>query len=138
MVSKKRVADFAAYERQFPAEVRQMLKRVRSAIKQALPEAIETISYNIPAFRLHGRIIAYFAAFKGHIGLYPPMCDTAALKRAAAPYMGPKGNLQFRFDKPIPYAFIARIVRARAARAAKLDNARPSLRLTKLKGQHHE
>jgi uncharacterized protein YdhG (YjbR/CyaY superfamily) len=113
--SRKKVADFAAYSRQFPAEVQQLLRRVRATIQQAVPEATETISYNIPAFRLDDRIIAYFAAFKGHIGLYPPVRGPAALKRAVAPYMGPGGNLRFRYDEPIPYGLIARIVRSRAA-----------------------
>ena len=55
----------------------------------------ETISYNMPAFRVDDKIVIYFAACKAHIGMYPPVRGDAALKRAAAPYAGPKGNLQF-------------------------------------------
>src|SRR5262249_12632693 len=89
--------------------------RVRSTIRKAAPGAQETISYNMPAFKLNDRIIVYFAAFKRHIGLYPPVRDSAALKRAAAPYAGPKGNLQLPHDHPIPFDLIARIARSRAA-----------------------
>jgi uncharacterized protein YdhG (YjbR/CyaY superfamily) len=114
---KTTVRDFAAYARQFSVEVQDTLSRIRSTIKQAVPEATETISYNMPAFKLHDRIIVYFAAFKAHIGLYPPLRGPAALQRAAAPYAGPKGNLQFPYAEPIPYDLIARIARSRAAEA---------------------
>jgi uncharacterized protein YdhG (YjbR/CyaY superfamily) len=110
------VADFAGYASRFPAGIQKILRRVRSTISRAAPEATETISYNIPAFRLHGRVIVYFAALKKHIGLYPPVREPAALKRAAAPYAGPKGNLQFQYTEPIPYDLIARIARSRAAK----------------------
>ena len=57
-------------------------------------------------------ILIYFAAFKNHIGLIPPVRGDAKLKRAASSYAGPKGNLKFPLDEPIPYALIARIVKA--------------------------
>ena len=112
--------DFAAYASRFPVDVRQMLGRVRSTVKQAVPEATETISYNIPAFKLHDRILVYFAAFKAHIGLYPPVRGSVALRRAAAPYAGPKGNLQFPYKNRIPYGLIARVARHRAAELRRL------------------
>ena len=70
------------------------------------------IGYRMPAFAQHGMLI-YFAAFKSHIGIYPPIRGDARLKAAAAPYAGPKGNLKFPLDRPIPYALIARIVKFR-------------------------
>ena len=66
----------------------------------------------MPAFRRHG-ILVYFAAFKHHIGLYPPVSGDARLERALVPYRGPKGNLKFPLDRTIPYALIRRIVQFR-------------------------
>ena len=60
-------------------------------------------------------MLIHFAAFKKHIGLYPPVRGDASLMRAVNPYAGPKGNLQFPLDKPIPYALIRRVVKARVA-----------------------
>jgi uncharacterized protein YdhG (YjbR/CyaY superfamily) len=116
--SKTAIADFASYARRFPRDVQELLGRVRSTITQAVPAATETISYNMPAFKLHGKVIVYFAAFKTHIGLYPPVRTPAALKRAVAVYAGPKRSLQFPCAQPIPYELIAHIARARAAEAA--------------------
>jgi uncharacterized protein YdhG (YjbR/CyaY superfamily) len=67
----------------------------------------------MPAFRGHG-IIVYFAAFKNHIGIFPPIQGDARLDKALARYRGPKGNLRFPLDEPIPYDLIERIVRLRA------------------------
>jgi uncharacterized protein YdhG (YjbR/CyaY superfamily) len=92
--------------------VRPALARIRATIRRAAPNAVETISYRMPAFMLQGMLV-YFAAFKNHVGLYPPVRGDAKLKAAAAKYAGPKGNLKFPLDRPIPYALIARIVKAR-------------------------
>ncbi len=93
--------------------VRTLLKRLRATVKRAAPDAEEFISYRMPAFRLHG-VLVYFAAFKNHIGLYPPIRGNAKLKADTAVYAGEKGNLRFPLDQPIPYALIARIVKFRA------------------------
>jgi hypothetical protein len=74
---------------------------VRATIAKAAPDATETISYGIPAFKLR-RILVYSAAFKLHIGLYPPVKGDAALEKAVAPYAGEKGNLRFPIDQKIP------------------------------------
>ena len=105
----------------FPPEVRAILERIRGTIRRAAPKAREIISYRMPAFAMSG-ILVYFAAFKKHIGLFPPVSGDARLEKSLARYAGPKGNLQFPLDEPIPYALIGRIVRLRvkqdAARAA--------------------
>lgn len=100
-----------AYIAAYPAEVRATLERIRATIRKAAPAADEKISYQIPAFACHGDLV-YFGAFKKHIGLYPPIRD-AKLKKEASAYAGPKGNLQFPLDEPIPYGLIGRIVKAR-------------------------
>jgi uncharacterized protein YdhG (YjbR/CyaY superfamily) len=81
-------------------------------VRKAAPAAEETISYQIPAFTQDG-VLVYFAAFKTHIGLYPPVRGDAAIQKAVAPYAGEKGNLRFPLDEPIPYALITRIVKLR-------------------------
>ena len=97
-------------------EVRAILRKLRSTIKRAAPpETTELISYRIPAFRLHG-ILVYFAAFKTHIGMFPPVKGDAKLQAAVSKYAGPKGNLKLPLDAPIPYALVARIVKFRVKR----------------------
>jgi uncharacterized protein YdhG (YjbR/CyaY superfamily) len=100
------------YIASFSPEVQAILKKIRLTIKNAAPGAQETISYKIPAFR-QKRILVYFAAFKNHIGLYPPVKGDAKLVKAASAYTGGKGNLQFPLDHPIPYGLIERIVKFR-------------------------
>jgi uncharacterized protein YdhG (YjbR/CyaY superfamily) len=122
MPKPKKAKDIDAYISRFPADVRAILEKVRTTIRNAAPQATEKISYLMPAFKLHG-ILVYFAAWQNHIGLYPPISGDKALEKAIARYAGPKGNLQFPLDEPIPYHLIARIVKLRvkqdSARAAK-------------------
>ena len=96
----------------FPPDVRAILERIRATIRKVAPNARETISYRIPAFTLNGALV-YFAAFKHHVGFYPPVRGDAALQKQIAKYAGPKGNLQFPLDAPIPYALIGKIVKHR-------------------------
>ncbi len=102
-------ATIDAYIEASAAEVRPTLQKIRRIIRAAAPDAQETISYQMPAFRQHG-ILLYFAAFKQHIGLYPPVRGDAGLEKAVAPYEGEKGNLRFPLDQPIPFELIERIV----------------------------
>ena len=76
-----------------PLAVRPILREIRRVIRAAAPEAEEVISYRMPAFKQHG-IVVYFAAFKNHIGVYPPVSGDARLEKALEPYAGPKGNLK--------------------------------------------
>ena len=99
------------YIAQAPLQVRPLLVEIRATVRQAAPLAEERISYRMPAYFLDGALV-YFAAFKKHIGFYPPVRD-AALKPLLARYAGPKGNLQFPLTEPIPYTLIARMVQAR-------------------------
>lgn len=118
-----------------PPAVRPILKEIRRVIRTAAPESEELMSYRMPAFRLHG-ILVYFAAFKSHIGLYPPVSGDARLEKTLEPYAGPKGNLKFPLDRPIPYSLIKRIVLLRvrqnlarsAAKATKRSGARKTPR----------
>ena len=104
--------DIDEYIARFPPEVQVVLERIRATISKAAPRAQEVISYQIPAFTLNGALV-YFAAFKNHIGFYPPVRDNASLEKAISPYAGEKGNLRFPLDRPIPYQLIERIVKYR-------------------------
>lgn len=96
----------------FTPDVQALLERVRVAISRAAPHAQETISHGIPTFMLNG-VLVHFAAFKNHIGLYPPVTGDTRLEKAIAGYAGAKGNLRFPLDQPIPYDLIERIVKLR-------------------------
>lgn len=96
----------------FAPKVQTILNKIRLTIKKEAPEAEERISYRMPAFFL-SRVLVYFAAFKTHIGLYPPVTGDAKLLKSLGRYRGPKGNLKFPLNDPIPYALIERIVKAR-------------------------
>jgi uncharacterized protein YdhG (YjbR/CyaY superfamily) len=95
-----------------PPKVQAILQKIRRTIRKAAPGAEEVISYRMPAFKLNG-IIVYFAAFTNHIGLFPPVRGDAKLVKAIDPYAGPKGNLRFPLDQPIPYGLIEKIAKLR-------------------------
>jgi uncharacterized protein YdhG (YjbR/CyaY superfamily) len=100
------------YIASFSPEVQGILERIRVTIRNAAPGAQETISYNIPTFTLNGALV-HFAAFKKHIGFYPPVRGDARLEKAVSKYAGEKGNLRFPLDQPIPYGLIERLVKLR-------------------------
>ena len=82
-----------------------------------MPAAVETISYNIPAFRLR-KVFMYCAAFKDHVSIFPPVKNDRALLLRLRRYRNAKGNLRFALDEPLPLALIGRIVAALAAQSA--------------------
>ena len=119
MAKSKKPRDIDCYISQFTADVQAILEKVRTTISNAAPDAREVISYMMPAFKQHG-ILVYFAAWKTHIGLYPPISGDKSLEKAVAKYAGPKGNLQFPLDEPIPFDLIERLVQMRV----KQDSAK--------------
>ena len=123
MAKPKRAKDIDGYISQFPADVQAILQKVRTTISGAAPEAKETMSYLMPAFKQHGMLV-YFAAWEKHIGMYPPISGDKALEKVIARYAGPKGNLQFPLDEPIPYDLIERIVKLRARQDSEKAAAR--------------
>jgi len=96
----------------FSPEVQEILEKIRGIVRGAAPGAQEAISYQMPTFKLNG-VLVHFAAFKNHIGLYPPIRGDAAIEKAVAPYAGEKGNLRFPLDQPIPYDLVERIAKLR-------------------------
>ncbi len=104
--------------------LRQFLDRCTDHdVREEAPDADETISYRMPAFMQGGALI-YFAAFRKHIGIYPPVHGDAALLDALAPYRGPKGNLSFPLDQPMPYELIRRVARQRVQENASKAQGR--------------
>jgi uncharacterized protein YdhG (YjbR/CyaY superfamily) len=128
MAKSQKPKDIDSYISHFPADVQTILEKVRETIRHAAPEATETISYMMPAFRRHG-ILVYFAAWEKHVGMYPPISGDKTLEKAIARYAGPKGNLQFPLDEPIPYDLIERIVKLRV----KQDTANAAAKRAKRK-----
>ncbi len=101
--------DIDDYISRFPPEVQKVLQTIREIIRKQLPDASEAIKYQIPTFVQDGNVV-HFAAFKQHIGMYPPVRGDAKLKKDLAPYANEKGNLSFPLDEPMPYPLIRRVV----------------------------
>ncbi len=95
-----------------PKEVQEILENIRKIVKEEAPDAIETIKYQMPTFMYHGNLV-YFAAFKQHIGFYPPVTGYQEIRAELSPYEGPKASLIFPYNRPIPYDLIRKIVKFR-------------------------
>ena len=93
----------------FSEGVQDLLQTIRRTVREAAPEAQEKISYQIPTFTLRGNLI-HFAAFKGHVGLYPGSSAIAAFKEELRSFRTAKGTVQFPLDQPLPLALITKIV----------------------------
>lgn len=113
MASKAKFTTMDAYIASFPKEVQGILEQIRQTIRKAAPGAAEAISYQIPTFKLNGRNLVHFAAWKEHIGFYATPSGNAAFKKELAQYKVAKGSIQFPVDEPIPYDLVAKIVKFR-------------------------
>ena len=95
-----------------PEDVQHILNELRQTIKEAAPEAQETINYQMPTFTLNGNLV-HFAAFENHIGFYPTPSGIEAFKQELSRYKGAKGSVQFPIAEPLPLPLIRRIVEYR-------------------------
>ena len=109
---KALINDIDTYISGFPEEVQTILEEIRATIRQAAPDAAETIKYAMPTFVLNGNLV-HFAAFKNHIGFYPVPSGIEAFKKELSVYKGAKGSVQFPLDKPMPLELVSRIVKFR-------------------------
>lgn len=110
--SSRKVDSLPEYMAKLSTEQSRVLRQVLALIQKAVPAGEPTISYSIPAFRLE-RVFIYAAAFKSHIGIFPPVRD-AKLRAALKPYANAKGNLRFEMSDPLPRALITRVAKALA------------------------
>jgi uncharacterized protein YdhG (YjbR/CyaY superfamily) len=106
-----------------PEAAQAVLARVRTIIRKAIPGAKEVISYQIPAYKLHGGIVIYFAGWKQHYSLYPASKTiVAALQKELTPYQISKGTIRFPLSKPVPARLIGRIAKMRAKEITQKEN----------------
>lgn len=101
--------DIDQYISIFPEDIQEILQEIRSTIQQAAPGAEETISYQMPTFKLKGNLV-HFAAYKKHIGFYPAPSGIERFKNRLTDYETSKGAIRFPLDKPIPLDLISDIV----------------------------
>lgn len=97
------------YIAMFPKDVQQTLEKIRKTIKKSAPEAVEQIAYQMPAFKLDGKPLAYYAAYASHIGFYPTPEGISAFKKELSKYKTAKGSAQFPIDD-VPYDLIKQII----------------------------
>jgi uncharacterized protein YdhG (YjbR/CyaY superfamily) len=112
MAPKREFKSVNDYIATFPKNVQSILEEFRQAIHEVAPEAEETISYQMPAFKLNG-ILVWFAAHKNHIGFYPRVSAIVAFKDKLSRYEVSKGTVQFPLNEPIPFELIKEMVRFR-------------------------
>jgi len=122
--------DFKSVEQYIAAQpppVRPALRRLRGIIRKAVPSAEEVISYQIPAYKLPGATVIWFAGWKQHVSLYPASPELVAeFRRELAPYELSKGTIRFPLSEPVPARLVERIARFRARQAAASAKARPA------------
>ncbi len=98
------------YIETFPKEIQPLLEKVRSVITQNAPEAMESISYGMPAYKLNGKPLVYFAGYKNHIGFYATPTGHAEFAKELSVYKQGKGSVQFPLNEKMPLDLIKRIV----------------------------
>jgi uncharacterized protein YdhG (YjbR/CyaY superfamily) len=104
----------------FPKDVQDILEKLRLTIKKAAPDAEEAISYQMPAFKLHGNLV-YFAAFKNHIGFFPTSSGIKAFREELASFETAKGTVRFPINRPLPLSLIRKIVKYRVKENLQRD-----------------
>jgi uncharacterized protein YdhG (YjbR/CyaY superfamily) len=126
-MAKAKIKNVDEYIAAQPEAAQAALKLVRSTLRRALPKAEEVISYRIPAYKLHGGIVLYFAGWKQHYSLYPAGARlVAAFKNELAPYQLSKGTIRFPLSQPVPVKLIERIARFRAQEATQGEKTKPA------------
>ena len=115
MAERSSAQTIDAYIAEFPPEVRERLEQVRALVRGIAPDAVETISYAIPTFDLHGKHLVHFAGYPRHIGLYPTPTGAAAFAEELSHYKTGKGSVQLPLDQALPVDLIRRIVEFRLA-----------------------
>lgn len=107
---KKVVNEVDTYIAQFDGEVRTRLETIQKIVSECAPEATESIAYGMPAYKLRGKPLVYFAGYAHHIGLYALPTTHVAFKNEFSAYKQGKGSVQFPLEKPLPVELIRRVV----------------------------
>lgn len=115
-------SDVDAYIKGLPEDTQRILRSIRQTIHAAIPDAEETISYGMPAFKYNGKPVVYFGGWRKHIGFYATPSGNEAFRQELAPYQGAKGSVKFPLDQPIPYDLIKKIARYRLEEVKKLHH----------------
>jgi len=102
------------YITKFPEYIQELLLQMRKAIRESAPDAIEGISYGMPAYKLNGKPLVYFAGHKSHIGFYATPSGHRKFSNELSEYKQGKGSVQFPVDKPLPLDLVKQIVEFRA------------------------
>lgn len=110
---QKSIKNIDEYIADFSTETQAILQEIRATIKKSAPDATESISYGMPAYKLNGKPLVYFAAFKNHIGFYATPTGHAEFAEELSIYKQGKGSVQFPIDKPMPFGLIGDIVQFR-------------------------
>lgn len=118
MLERPKFNSHDEYIASMPGDVQKILLKVQALVEAALPMAQRCISYSMPAYR-DGTVFFYFAGFKNHLGVYPPVREDKSLIAELEPYRNEKGNLTFKYKEPIPYELIGRVAAALAKEYAR-------------------
>ncbi len=107
------------YISNFPKEIQIVLQEVRKTIKNVAPKADESISYGMPAYKLNGKVLVYYAGYKNHIGFYATPTGHAEFTEELAKYKQGRGSIQFPINEPMPLDLITKIVKFRISEVLK-------------------
>lgn len=110
---RKAASSVDEYIAEFSGEIRERLKLMRKIVHENAPEAVESISYGMPAYKLNKKPLVYFGGFRSHIGFYATPSGHTKFKKDLSLYQQGKGSVQFPYDKPLPVELIAEMVRFR-------------------------
>ncbi len=114
MSASKKSDNVDDYVARYPEDVQDRLKQIRDLVREVAPDAVESISYAIPAYKLQGKQLIFFAGYVKHIGVYPlPENPTEELLAEIAPFVTGKGTMQFRNSEPLPLDLIRQVVECR-------------------------
>ncbi len=106
-------SDLDRYIADFPEETRVLLEQMRATIREAAPEAEESINYAMPAYKIYNRPLVYFSGYKNHIGFYATPTGHKEFEEELSKYKQGKGSVQFPLDEPLPLELISKIVKFR-------------------------
>jgi uncharacterized protein YdhG (YjbR/CyaY superfamily) len=106
----KKIESVIEYIESFPKSIQTRLKKIRSLILKNAPNAVESISYGMPAYKTNGKPLIYFAGYEKHIGLYATPNANLKFSKELAPYKQGKGSIQFSLETPLPLELITRII----------------------------